>query len=484
MRIGSLFSGAGGLDMAVEQVFGGEVIWQSEVDKAASKVLEYRFPCAPNLGDITAIDWKTVEPPDVLCGGFPCQDVSAAGKRAGIKDGTRSGLWSVFADAIDQLRPPLVVIENVRGLLSAQAHRNVEPDEATVGDRSDGPVLRALGAVLGDLADLGYDAQWTTFAASSIGAPHRRERVFIIAALATDSEGGARRIAEQQHLCAGGRRPWQSGICSGKCSACGADATNSPRNGRDEGRPESARIVGGFDAAVSGDEPGVALLPTPSACNANDGEGTETWLARREVVKARVKNGNGMGMPLSIAVQLLPTPTTQDGANNGGPSQFQRNTLPLNAEVTLLPTPRTSDTNGAGVHGDGGMDLRTTIRLLPTPKAGEGNGGGNYNSPGHQSTVSGTVREIEQWGKYAAAIHRWEQIAGPAPAPTEPNKNGNPRLSAAFSEWMMGWPRGWVTDPDIGISRNDQLKIVGNGVCPQQAVAALTYLLSIAEVEA
>lgn len=72
----------------------------------------------------------------------------------------------------------------------------------------------------------------------------------------------------------------------------------------------------------------------------------------------------------------------------------------------------------------------------------------------------------------------------PAPAPTEPNKNGNPRLSAAFSEWLMGWPEGWVTDPAIGISRNDQLRIVGNGVCPQQATAALRMLLSVCEVSA
>ena len=181
MRIGSLFSGAGGLDMAVEAVFGGEVVWQAEIDKAASKVLAYRFPTARNLGDITAIDWDTVERVDVVCGGFPCQDVSAAGKRAGIKDGTRSGLWAIFAEAIDALRPQFVVIENVRGLLSARADRNVEPDEAVMGERSDGLVLRAAGAVLGDLAEMGYDAQWTTFAASQVGAPHHRERIFIVA---------------------------------------------------------------------------------------------------------------------------------------------------------------------------------------------------------------------------------------------------------------------------------------------------------------
>lgn len=431
MRIGSLFSGAGGLDMAVEAVFGGEVIWHSELDKAASKVLDYRFPSAPNLGDITEIDWATVEPVDVLCGGFPCQDVSAAGKRAGIKDGTRSGLWAIFAEAIDQLRPRFVVIENVRGILSATAHRTVESDDAAVGDGANRPVLRAAGAVLGDLSDLGYDARWTTVAAASVGAPHRRERVFIVAADTGDS-GRERSPA-------------------------------STRGGHREERP----------VGVPGRHPDSAidLLPTPRS--SRGGSTTETAYAFGGV---RSDNNRTQG------------------------------------EV-LLPTPRTSDTNGAGHHGDGGMDLRTTVTLLPTPAAQDGNGGGRYSSEGHQSTLPGEARllctpsasdgaggktsrsgsRIDEpllggqaremataWGKYAPAIARWEQIVGAAPAPTEPNKNGNPRLSAAFSEWLMGWPAGWVTDPDIGISRNDQLRIVGNGVCSQQAIAALRYLLAVA----
>jgi DNA (cytosine-5)-methyltransferase 1 len=198
------------------------------------------------------------------------------------------------------------------------------------------------------------------------------------------------------------------------------------------------------------------------------------------------------------AVELLPTPTTQDGANNGGPSQFKRNTLPLNAEVTLLPTPaaadgqRGQDFARAGRDGSGGDDLVTLVvkatkggLLLPTPAAQDGNGGGRYSSDGHQTTLPGEARLLQTaWGKYEPAIRRWEHLTGPAPAPTEPNKNGNPRLSAAFSEWLMGWPDGWVTDPAIGLSRNDQLRIVGNGVCPQQAAAALRYLLTIAEVAA
>jgi hypothetical protein len=112
-----------------------------------------------------------------------CQDLSAAGKRAGIKEGTRSGLWSHFATAIDTIRPSYVVIENVRGILSAKAHREVEHEDPAVGEGNgaERPVLRALGAVCGDLSDIGYGARWTTLAASAVGAPHRRERVFILA---------------------------------------------------------------------------------------------------------------------------------------------------------------------------------------------------------------------------------------------------------------------------------------------------------------
>jgi DNA (cytosine-5)-methyltransferase 1 len=140
-------------------VLGGDVAWHVEFDKAPSAALAHRFPGVPNYGDVTAVDWAAVEPVDVLTGGFPCQDLSHAGKRAGLRPGTRSGLWEHMAYAISELRPRLVVIENVRGLLSAEAHSDVEPCPWCVGDGS-GDVLRALGAVLGDLAGLGYDAVW------------------------------------------------------------------------------------------------------------------------------------------------------------------------------------------------------------------------------------------------------------------------------------------------------------------------------------
>jgi DNA (cytosine-5)-methyltransferase 1 len=133
-----------------------------------------------------------------------------------------------------------------------------------------------------------------------------------------------------------------------------------------------------------------------------------------------------------------------------------------------------------------------SLPLLPTPEAKNSHAGPDYarmnreGSGGHDLVTAVAYHNVNEsaWGKYEPAIRRWEQLTRPAPPPTEPNKNGNPRLSAAFSEWLMGWPDGWVTDPAIGISRNDQLRIVGNGVCPQQAAAALRYLLNVAEVSA
>jgi len=182
VKIGSLFSGYGGLDLAVMNVFDAEVVWHCEWEDAPSKILEANFPGVPNYRDVTQVDWASVEPVDILTGGFPCQDVSLAGRRAGMGEGTRSGLWSEFAKAIEVLKPKWVIIENVRGLLSAKANSDVEQCAWCMGETGDGePALRALGAVLGDLAELRYDARWHGVRASDAGAPHQRFRVFVIA---------------------------------------------------------------------------------------------------------------------------------------------------------------------------------------------------------------------------------------------------------------------------------------------------------------
>jgi site-specific DNA-cytosine methylase len=152
---GSLFSGIGGLDLALE-AFGHTLIWQAESDPYARAVLAKHWPEIHCYRDVREID-EQAERPDIICGGFPCQDISNAGKRAGI-GGTKSGLWSEFARIIRTLRPRFVFVENVAAL-----------------------TVRGLDRVLGDLASLGFDAEWDVLRAADVGAPHVRARIFILA---------------------------------------------------------------------------------------------------------------------------------------------------------------------------------------------------------------------------------------------------------------------------------------------------------------
>lgn len=182
LTLGSLFSGYGGLDIAVHNVLGAETAWVSEIEPAPATILKHHWPHVPNLGDITKVDWDEVPPVEIICGGSPCQDVSMAGKRAGMADGTRSNLWQEMTTAIKALKPRLVVWENVRGVTNAPAYSasDMEPGEGLL-DEQPGGHLRALGRVLGDLTNLGYDTEWGMLRASDIGAPHHRARIFLIA---------------------------------------------------------------------------------------------------------------------------------------------------------------------------------------------------------------------------------------------------------------------------------------------------------------
>ena len=155
MTVGSLFSGIGGLDLGLERA-GMKVIWQSEIDPYANRVLKKHWPEVVNHGNIKEINWQEVERPDVLCGGYPCQPFSTAGKRRGEEDPRH--LWPWVREAIVRLRPRYAILENVRGHL-------------TLGGLS----------VIGELATIGYDAEWRIVSAASVGANHRRDRIIIVA---------------------------------------------------------------------------------------------------------------------------------------------------------------------------------------------------------------------------------------------------------------------------------------------------------------
>jgi len=156
---GSLFAGVGGIDLGLERA-GWECRWQVEWDPFCQHVLAHHWPDVPRYGDITAVDWSGVERVDLLAGGFPCQPFSAAGRQAAQAD--PRWLWPEFRRAIRALRPALVLVENVPGLLAV----------------NDGT---AFGDVLGDLAESGYDAEWDCLPASAFGALHERDRVWLVA---------------------------------------------------------------------------------------------------------------------------------------------------------------------------------------------------------------------------------------------------------------------------------------------------------------
>jgi DNA (cytosine-5)-methyltransferase 1 len=155
LTVGSLFSGIGGLDLGLERA-GMKVIWQSEIDPYCCNVLRKHWPEVPNHGNIKEIDWQTVQRPDVICGGYPCQPFSTAGKRHGENDPRH--LWPWVRQTISILQPKYAILENVPG-------------------------HRSLGGltVIGDLAQIGYDAEWRIVSAAGLGANHLRKRLIIVA---------------------------------------------------------------------------------------------------------------------------------------------------------------------------------------------------------------------------------------------------------------------------------------------------------------
>lgn len=375
LTVGSLCSGYGGLDLGILAAWGGRVAWHAEIHPVACRVLARHWPGVPNHGDLHSIDWTQVESVTCVSAGFPCQDVSVAGRRAGLAEGTRSGLWLEVVRALSVLSPPMVVIENVRGILSAPAAaRDVELCPWCLGDDPAVPAVRALGTVLGSLADLGYDSRWTCLRASDVGAPHRRDRLFLLG-LKRD-----RHAAQDPDL-----EPWHE-----------------------------------------------RWLPAP-------GQAQERWPRSDPRRRDRTSAPDAEGQRWSEGL-TAPTP---------------RQRRPDAAERRGEPA---SHSEGER-HGNAGQ--ATGLWVPPASVGG-------CPAALRPDDVLGAPN---RWGRYADAIARWERLTRPAPTPTDARR----RLSPAFVEWMLGLPHGFVTGTD-GASRVGQLTVLGNGVVPQQAAAALRLL--------
>lgn len=237
LRLGSLCSGYGGLETGLAQILDVTPVWHAENDPHATRVLAHRWPGVPNHGDLRAVDWARVESVDVMCFGFPCQDLSYAGRGAGITEGTRSGLWTNCWDAVRVLRPRLVFVENVGALLVRRPGFDV---------------------VLADMAEAGYDTRWTCLRASDVGACHRRERVFIVAANTSSERAGwdgravpgtpavARRARVDVHAALDAR----AGVAP-NADSIGLERNGEPRRGLTGLRTRISRLAGGpYEPAI------------------------------------------------------------------------------------------------------------------------------------------------------------------------------------------------------------------------------------------
>lgn len=468
----SLFSGYLGLDIGVSKAIGeGELVGWSDIEPGPLALGSHHAPKARRLGDITKIDWEKYKDIEVMAGGFCCQSLSLAGFRAGLKAGTRSGLWLDYAKGIGIIRPSLVVAENVAGLLSGisvskedermDALRSEALDKAGLcsceipdlelpdgfeapdpkeetsqplavvlrgflhadpercspvtcrqcgrrvfevrGDmvladdeRLSGvhtaPTIRALGRVLGDLANLGYDAVWRGLEAADIGAPHHRLRIFVTAwprdpkSAREPSNARLRRLAQLPPMRPRGRA-WGVWDADRDVWTTGEPDLFGDVDVFMDAWPKSGVMAAGRvytvpESWLKVPEPAAgSVLATPKASDGAKGGPGQAYGTGDAPLPAQAA-----GIP---ADGFLYTPKQSDGvfaapATSGRP--LDRSTF-LSTQVRLmdlrgrmdpekvrehdskLPTPRANDANGAGVHGDGAPDLRTAAVMLPTPNA-------------------------------------------------------------------------------------------------------------------
>ena len=451
MRLGSLFSGIGGLDIACEQAFGAATVWQVEgldvgvaweherhpaPEKTIGKLRDYarhgafnrrvlarHFPHARQYVDVRTVGAHNLKPADVICGGFPCQGLSVAGAGKGLDD-ARSGLYAEFYRIVCEMRPQYVVIENVPALLKYQAR------------------------LAGDFNAAGYGLRWQPLAAANVGAPHRRKRVFV--------------------LCTRG--------------ATGSVLLDTPK----------------IDAR--------AYWPTAAAMNPNDGERLESWIARRDRV---AKYSSPISPPLSIAVrmdraQAWPTARAQDG-KHGCATKYElerdrpKDLLHVSAAraAQTWPTPTAGDSKSSGSRSlpasgaHAGTSLTDAVRpdrvkSWPTPTArddrsGAGTGVDRGHTPQLPELLGGALNPA--WVELLMGLP-----AGWTEAPTLQRDLFAPPLAPMSWPGAHAWPVGRGVDQPAGepsrlvrprsvSERGLRLRSLGNGVVPQQAMAALALLM-------
>jgi len=462
MKTLSICSGVGGLDLGLERA-GFDVVGMVERDPYAARVLARHWPGVPILDDVAKVgdEWRGV---DAIVGGFPCQPHSHAGKQRASAD--ERDLWPQMRRILGVVGPAIGIFENVRGLLTSE----------------DGAFFRGI---LRDADALGMSAEWDHLPACAVGAPHIRDRVFLI--LRADGgvtwPGDEAEVGGVLSLFGATRATWPRGgrYAGGRCYARAPRwpvAANDPRRAAFD--PDADRIPGGGgrdptptarDAAGSRNatvprQPGsahhdgvtltdfVTLWPTPTAGDFSGGEDVAAFLAWRETLRAKHTNGNGCGIPLGVAVRMFPTPsaTMADRGDRGDRGDL----------VNLLRG------NAAAKHA-GGRIVRDAGLACPTPRASD-----------HRSGCQG---ELVEGYTNARPLNEvaWAREGKPMSG----------KLNPTWEEWLVGLPIGWTLpdgeslrsapslpfDPEPDIPRltqerqhrTDRVRCIGNIVVPQVA---------------
>jgi DNA (cytosine-5)-methyltransferase 1 len=417
MKLGSLFSGIGGIDLGLERA-GMTCVWQAENDAAASKILSRHWPNVRNLGDVRNVKKGKAEPVDVIAGGFPCQDVSVAGKRAGLA-GERSGLWHEFARIIDVFGPRWVVIENVPGLLSSHKGRD-------------------FATIIRWLAERGYGVAWRILDAQYFGLAQRRKRVFVVASLG-----------------------------SGRCAEVLFESESLPRD------PAQSREEGqGLAAPVTADH------PSRRNGGSNPTEGA-VIAATLQASGAGTSRPAGMGSEPDFLV--ADTITAQYASNRGAQAGNASKVTNLIAAPIAGHHPRTDlDTetfvvgavSSKWAKGTGGPAGDEAYNLIPDV-VGSLDSGGSGGKGAHGGAWPGMTVQSMSAGHAFPAPLSWDKAQitskehGSKPSEVAQPLNtlsqmmvGVRRLTPTECERLQGFPDGW-TDTQSDSARYRQL---GNAV--------------------
>lgn len=394
MRVGALFAGLGGFERGFQQSGQPyEIAWQVEIDEWCRRLLAKRFPDAERFPDVRDSGKRNLSPVDVIVGGFPCQDLSTAGLGAGLS-GARSGLWFEMLRIIHEMQPKYVVIENVRALVN-----------------------RGLPVVVAGLVDAGYRVDWCILSAADVGAPHRRERVWIVASRRDVPQRFAPQLtlADAQRFRAdvwprgGDPELWERDVPRAHPTA--VKVADRPKRLKGLGNaivPQIAELIarqlvepaGIFDRVSLC---GGATLPTPTAAS----YGTNCGIGQAP----------RMGLESMARNAAWPTPTAR--AAPACEAELSRRSPSLETEVVsrAWPTPRAE--HDSGRHKGKPDTLHSAVKAYPTPTA-------------HLAKETGAPSEADR------------------NEPSLASRFGG-RLNPQWVELLMGYPVDW-TDPSATVT--------------------------------